>query len=737
MTNNIPPARVLFFAPFGTYTVHHQLDAVVAAALRARGAEVAAIRCDGVLTTCDQFALGEDRAQTCGNCQWCGNSLFAAFGVPSIQMRAALSESDHGIAEEWAKKLDPSEYTAASFQGIPIGEWVTSSLFSYYRITPSGLDNREVRALTAETHRQLLVSGLLTYWAMVRIINQVKPSHIICFNARIAAYRVAFEAAKASGVEVITHERGYRDDTFTVFSNFGSIQTQPIYDAYSVWKDVPLNRGELQRVRQYFENRERGTDSNFEPFIDFATDYGSVRSALRVPADARLIGVFTSSEYEFALCRDYDAFIDQLDLIERLMVVFRERPNDYLIVRHHPYLGGNASSLADHGFIEKAIELARLAPRNVRFVMPGERLNSYALINNLDGAIAPLTTAGVELIARGVATACFEQSAYRDALTESISDDGRRYLHALIDRLIARTADFGTEDLRRLYRFQNTMISKVSNQFETFGIRDIYAPSIKTEKLALVATGGDEALDRVCDHILKGTPILPQPSRERKFASTEEEDVLLSESLDMIRSLRRRVKEEAKRCKATLSDCEVAVVTFGDLQARPAGLNVSRHTSIYLAQLGSLEGATYADLARLLQATPAGLITIASPQVEYDESFFSYAIDSLSSTEGQHKSGVLFGAWIRQHSGRVVDQIFSKRYPMVPLDRLKQVCPTLISEPYRLLSLALFKRDDGLAFLHSLGDTPLASPQALEQIYSWLCHEGFVHSLGHGVVLPQ
>lgn len=731
------PAPVLFFAPFGAYNVHHQLDAVLATALRARGVEVAAIRCDGLLPICDQHSQGDNREKTCSHCQACGNSLFSSFGVPCIQLRATLTDFDYKTAENWAQGLGVNEYSSAVFDGLPIGQWVTPSLCSYYRITAGVLRDSVVQAKTLENHRQLLVSGLLTYWSVTRMIAHIEPSHMVCFNARMASYRVAFEAARAMGVEVITHERGFRDDTFTLFSNYGSIQTQPVYDAFNTWKDIPLNHSELAKVGQYFDNRERGTDLNFDPFLDFATDYSAVRAALRVPADARLIGVFTSSEYEFSLCRDYDTFIDQLQFIERLMVVFRERPNDYLVVRHHPYLGGSTSSLADHEFINKAMEAARLSPRNVRIVMPGERLNSYALMNNLDGAIAFLSTAGVESVSRGVATACFEQSAYRDALTECIQDDGKRYLHALIDRLIAKTATFGVEDLRRLYRFQNTLISKLSNEFKTFGIKDIYAPLIKTENIGLIIDGGDEALDRACDHILKGSPLLPQPREEQRLASTRDEDDFLSARLEMTRSLRQRVRKETTNFEHCKTDHKVAVVTLGKREARPVGLETSRHTSIHLESMGEPEGLTYDDLARCIEAIPADLVTVASSHIEYDEAFISYAVDSLSKTEQDNKIGVLYGAWIRQSTGHIGDQIFSKRHPRVSLDRLKQLCPNLATEPYRLLSLVIFKKEAGLDFLHALGKTPFTSPHALEPIYAWLSRDSFDRCLGHGIVLPQ
>lgn len=716
--------------------MHHQLDAVVASALRARGAEVAVLRCDGVLGLCDQFAQGQSAQAICENCRRCGDPFFDVFQLQTIQLKLALTPEDHTAIEQWISGFEPAEYMSATFHGMPIGNWCTSSLCSYYRITTQALEYPSVRAATAAVHRKLIISGALTAISLSRIITQTRPSHMFCFNARLAAYRVAFEVARAHGVEVVTHERGFADDTFTVFANYGSIQTAPAFEGYRVWKDIPLLSAECERVKQYFVNRERGTDSNFEPFLDFTTDYATVRALLRIPADARMIGVFTSSEYEFDLCSDYNSFADQLDLIERLMQVFRGRPDDYLVVRHHPYLGGNASSLADHGFISKAYDIARQAPPNVRFIMPGEALNSYALVNNLDGAIAFLSTAGLEAVARGVATASFKESMYRDALSAVIEDDGIVYLNKLVDELIEKTSHFGVDDLRRLYRFQNMFISKLSNHFETFGIKDTYACNLRVNNFSMIRDGGDEALDRVCEHVLQGRPLLPQPTAEHIQRDEHEENQALALTLSEICALRTRIRAETRTQTQGLFEDAVSLVLVGAGGAIPQGLGTSRYTNIEVIPVDLAASATYAELVAALKTTKGNLISVGTPQVEYDEAFFSCSVDALSN-EAAQALGVVSGAWVRDGSGRVIDQIFSKRSPEVSLERIKSLCPTIDREPYRLLSLALVKREEAISFLESLGSLSLCSTEALEKIYHWIVQGGFIRSLGHGIVLPR
>jgi hypothetical protein len=418
------------------------------------------------------------------------------------------------------------------------------------------------------------------------------------------------------------------------------------------------------------------------------------------------------------------------------MQVFRGRPDDYLVVRHHPYLGGNASSLADHGFISKAYDIARQAPPNVRFIMPGEALNSYALVNNLDGAIAFLSTAGLEAVTRGVATASFKESMYRDALSAVIEDDGTVYLNKLVDELIEKTSHFGVDDLRRLYRFQNMFISKLSNHFETFGIKDTYACNLRVNNFSMIRDGGDEALDRVCEHVLQGRPLLPQPTAEHIQRDEHEENQALALTLSEICALRTRIRAETRTQTQGLFEDAVSLVLVGAGGAIPQGLGTSRYTNIEVIPVDLAASATYAELVAALKTTKGNLISVGTPQVEYDEAFFSCSVDALSN-EAAQALGVVSGAWVRDGSGRVIDQIFSKRSPEVSLERIKSLCPTIDREPYRLLSLALVKREEAISFLESLGSLSLCSTEALEKIYHWIVQGGFIRSLGHGIVLPR
>jgi hypothetical protein len=261
-----------------------------------------------------------------------------------------------------------------------------------------------MREKVQAVHRGLLIGTFLTYRACERLFDTFNPDVVFVFNGRTAFYRTCLELARRRGLPVVTHERGAADDTFIMYENYGSIRTKPVFEAARAWERTPLLLGELERTHEYFWNREVGKDINFNAFVTYQTEYHRVRRLLRVPHDAKLIAVFTSSEFELDWCEDFRVFISQLDLIKELIEVFRHR-KEYLIIRHHPYLAGDSGSPADYDFISKAYALMENAPPNVRFVMPSERLSSYALFWSIDAALGLLSTTAIEATVRGVATA--------------------------------------------------------------------------------------------------------------------------------------------------------------------------------------------------------------------------------------------------------------------------------------------------------------------------------------------
>jgi hypothetical protein len=546
------PSKVLFFVPYGQWLIHNQVDAVVAKALELRGCEVEIALCDGIYQDCviTQRLSQQQSLAACQGCSQTGQRFFRSFQLPTIQLRSFITAEHRNVANQWIETVDPKNYIHATYQNIPIGKWVTSSIYTYFRISSKGLAKPEVQKI----HRQYLIDGLLTYQVVSRWLDTHRPTHLFLFNARFAPYRIAFEVARQYQIDTIVHERGFIGDSFSFRENQTCLSTKPLIDCVERWKNIPLIQSELARVKQYFTNREGGTDTNWVPFYDYKTDYAEVRRKLRIPPTAKIFTVFTSSEDELAFSEHHAGITNQLEILDRLIEIFANR-DEYLVIRHHPHIGGAGNNTPETDFIARAYQQARVTPKNVRIIMPSEQLTSYALLWHTDAALAFFSTISIEAAARGIPTAVSDLSPYSQALKYALKSNelDSDSLQHLINQLLCESDRPTVDDFRKLYRFTSSYFFQFSTKFKSFGVKNTHSYDLRIKNFESLKPGNDPALDRICDRILKGTLLDKIPEEHHFQRSSEEEKMFLQQELLTIQEYRKNVRQKANYLESDLS----------------------------------------------------------------------------------------------------------------------------------------------------------------------------------------
>jgi hypothetical protein len=649
------------FAPFGSFQIHLQFDLVLATFLRTRGFEAFGIGCDGLYPTCDVLAwAGANARNRCQTCAAQGPLSFQQFAIPLAQMRSFLTPDDPSEATSWADAVDPHGYSSATYLDKPLGNWVSSSVCSYFRTSHRRFSQPEVQ----KVHRQFLINAFLTYRAVRRIFESIRPTHCSIFNGRMGPYRIAFEIAKELHIPTLVHERGWSDNSFLAFDGEIAISTAPIHQAAETWKNIPLTTEEAQRVTSFFANRELGKDINIPPFVTYAAQYAEARRSLRVPSDARIFLVCTSSEYELDFCDDYATPISQLDLIKELIEIFRSR-DEYLVVRHHPSIGGEPVAGPDYDFLSRSFAASDSLPRNVRIISPSEQLSSYALFWHADACFAPFSITGTEALARGIPAAGFTQSPFRDGLAMLLCDYSREKMVDLIDSLLKLSDDISIEDLRKLYRFQYTFIERLSTQFKSFGIRDHYGADIRIKSMQDLEVGRDPEFDRICRFFTDGESPYKTPSSTEKLRSPDAEGAALADQLAACKEKRLAVRQQARQLLGDFHEPEVIVINWPRNTANNAwerSLNHSRHRNWKTTDIAD---SSIASLLRILDDCDSPFCILRPPEAyTYDEAFISRGVDLLTS-QGSERFGAVFFAALRiNHAQQVVRADFSRHRPL-------------------------------------------------------------------------
>ncbi|HEY9619570.1 MAG TPA: methyltransferase domain-containing protein [Crinalium sp.] len=732
LDNQLEGKRILFFAPYGEWLVHNQVDAVLAIALQQRGNEVLVIGCDGIykdcLVTVRAEKYGTNQATLCQACSQTGEQFFDSFNLPHQQLKDFIDINDYKLAEEWVESLDPKDYSEAVYQSLPIGKWIISSINTYFRLS----NKRELeRADVRQVHRQYLIDGLVTYKAVSRLLETYKPDTLFLFSGRLAPYRVAFEVAQLRSIDVITHERGSIDNSFSFFDNTICLSAKSSEACVDAWKDIPLTLDELSIVKQYFSNRESGSGLNWKPFYDFQTNYTEVRQKLNIPDDARVFTVFTSSPDELADSDDYASITDQLKFVDQLINIFAQR-NEYLIIRHHPWIGGDAIHPANTDFLTLAYRQAKSTPPNVRIIMPNEQLASYALFWHTDAAIAFFSTVSIEAAARGVCTAPSELSLFRKAFTHLVSstNSDQSTLNRLIDSLLTESTSITQEKsidlLRKLYRFTYAYFFRFSTEFKTFGIKDHHLYNLSFQSLEELMPGNDLALDRICERAIHGTPIYEVPNSDRSTQSLAEETAFLQAELANILDTRHTVQQQSKSIANAAQSISVGAICLQydgdecDDELISAWIKHSRHSSIHRYDCSNLvwdsPSTTINAILNVLEKQDEAYFVVTNRYLQYDEAFISSALSILTSNHATEATGALYGAWIANIEGSIISSVFTQTNPYKTYQEAVQALP-MLQYPFGLLSLGLFRRDVLISILKSLRDVPDIH-QAAEHLFS-------------------
>jgi hypothetical protein len=699
--------RVLFFSPYGAWVGHAQLEAVLASALNARNISTMIVRCDGVFKkNCYATTHSKDQENDCKICQEKGGHLFQFFGLPIVQIRKYIEPNDWEIAYKWVDSLSLEEYRSANYEGMQIGHRITPIVCSYHMISQRHLNLPEVQ----ETHRLYLVYSLVSYFAMQRLFDEFRPTNAVICQGGGMIQESVMELCKQRNIQVLAHSNGRNPGSFIFTVNEITSAFASRFEIAQVWKDVPLDQEEFTKVSNYIRERQQGINHNFITFYNFKTEEAAVRKQLNIPVDAKIFAAFTSAEYEKIYFKEYDELPSQIEILRRLINVFRHR-SEYLVIRHHPNIGGGESMMADKDFISEIYRMSNDLPSNVRIVMPHEELTSYALLWNTEACISFFSTVGLEAVAAGVPTAICEESLYSPGATHLLKNLSEESLSRTVEQLLAYREQFNVNDLRRLYRFLNAFIFKHSTVLKSCLATSNGQADVRIRSQEELLPGVDQGLDKIINHILHGTSVLDYPSKMDYSRSISlEEDLLRGEFAEITQrriELLQKVSSDLG-CQSIKDPPVEALVVLNNQDTNSSAEYVLPKQRIACERITLVNSSnSWLNLAKTLREalTSVGpeIVWIVSPNCKYDEHFLYESCHKLMAIP--EMAGVLTAAWISRDNGEIGGSIFTALDRPYSFDVFKTLI-ALEQNPLNIFHLCILKRQVALALLDHLLNSP-------------------------------
>ncbi|WP_334156907.1 hypothetical protein [Oryzomicrobium sp.] len=440
--------KILFFSPHAYFSVHALPEAVVAEALALAGHDIHMISCDGLyrrhcLTMSNVgYADQAKKRRICAVCKTNRNAIGAEFRFPTTGIEAYLTAAEAGQAAAAAAALDPANFLQFEWDGIPVASYALYEFWLNHKLSSEEIDT----ALWPE-YLAIFENTLKTLFASRRMMDDLKPARIVCYNSLYSVNRVMAAVAEQKAIPHFTLHAGrhhkHRLQQMTIYKGIGYGVTVNRLPALAAYRAQPCTAAQVDIVTEHVRELFRATS----PWVY------SIRSGKRASAELLdryavgegckvLLAVMRSNDERlaarFAGVGHYDGtplFADQYQWLSWLAGFARNHPEYVIIFRVHPREFPNKregvtsqNAYAFMNFIE-TLEL----PANLHINLPRDNLSLHDLLKISDVLLNNTSTAGLEASLFGIPVVGIRDDLYAFDLALQEEPDS-------IDDYVARIA---------------------------------------------------------------------------------------------------------------------------------------------------------------------------------------------------------------------------------------------------------------------------------------------------------
>jgi hypothetical protein len=488
--------RVLFLTP-RDWASHVQWEALMAQALRLRGADVRFVTCGGGLELCDRANTYEAPPPPCHTCAGYTKRAIDAHGLP----RRLLSD-DWGDVEPWPEldELSCEELAEVVDEGVPLGALTYIPLRWFLCTSDIARD-----PLAPLVLRRLLRSARTIARSMTRSLTEIDPEVVVMLNGLFLFESIAAHLAATFGIRVVSYERGFVHGT--LFFAHG-----PCASRYEVGEHWPaahqraLEPFEEERLDRYLEDRRHGRSALYSYWPNPVFD---AVHADRV--ETRRVAVFTNLTWDSAVLGIDSIFpsmqawliaiVEQLGGRKGVTVTIRVHPAEVLVS------GWETREPVADFLAERFGDL----PPNVQLIAADDPMSSYPLMAEADLGLVYSSTTGLELALAGTPVIAGARPHYTGKGFTLDAADSVAFAR-LIDQVLADPSGFAPSlELARRYANLLFFEAGLAQPPATEPVRGLIR--LDTTDPDDLRPGRGAALDVICRGILRATPFyLGRPS---------------------------------------------------------------------------------------------------------------------------------------------------------------------------------------------------------------------------------
>jgi hypothetical protein len=371
-------------------------------ALRKLGARPRIVLCDAVCSGCQIRTFSpedsiQDWRRICGNCMRVGKQMVEAAGLESIRLSELVSEADRRVAREMADRTDFNELRVLERDGYQLGLYAMSAAIRYFRALPHVVPHEQLEPI----FREYMYTALISMRASQTAVERIRPDVYLTTHNIYSEWGPAYKTFTANGTPVYWHIASILQGHIMIRRCDGEYTSHPYYCDDERWRElsaIPLNRAQEADLDSFMDIMCEGKNSLMEYFSEAPQSPESLRRRFDIPKGGKVWGIFSPLPWDAHLSADPLLFNDVDEWLVRCIECAAEVRDVTWVVKMHPTESIRDSRMSMEKVLREAFPVL---PDNVRLITGKDRINTFGLIDLLDGGITTRGTTGMELVLHG------------------------------------------------------------------------------------------------------------------------------------------------------------------------------------------------------------------------------------------------------------------------------------------------------------------------------------------------
>ncbi len=493
--------KILFNLIYGMYGKIIFWEGSLAKALQMRGHDVKALVCGGAFTMCtSEYTIQSVHDDvTCKHCINFSKDFFDVANIPCFTYGDYIPNDKIEDIKKRVNQLSIDKCKNLIHNDVEVGAFSINSVMRYLKgsLAP---DEKTYESVL----RNELTNAIIATDVAEKIVKEEKPDVIITRHLAYSSWGSFAKYCMNKGIRVCYPGEGYKTNTiifdFDTKRRFaGSSKVYGGFNKYfkEVRKKKLLTKQEDAELRSFLDKRTAGEEGD-TAIYDFSSE-GFDANLFNFNKYKKTYAIFPNLPWDSSLLNANRCFKDVYDWIIYTIELFKEKPDDQLIIKIHP--SENRVWKSENTVSDYIKNKYPSLPENIKVISPDTTISPYSLFPYIDMGIVYNGTVGLEMALNDMPVIVTGLAEYGESgFTYDISTK-KEYENILFNEISPLPKQ---RELARVYAYYYFIKSFIPYNYTTARKRTLkYGWNIQS--LDDFTEGKDRYLDHVCNYITRGT----------------------------------------------------------------------------------------------------------------------------------------------------------------------------------------------------------------------------------------